>query len=40
MRAAVAVTRDYVTYLRETMGRAVAEFTPFDEVYAKTDWNR
>ena len=27
-------------YLRETMGRAVADLEPFDEAYAKTDWSR
>jgi glyoxylase-like metal-dependent hydrolase (beta-lactamase superfamily II) len=36
----LALTRDYLLFLREAIGRAVAEFTPFDEVYAKTDWSR
>jgi len=36
----VALTRDYLLYLRATMGRAVADFEPFDEAYAKTDWSR
>jgi len=36
----LALTRDYLTYLRETMGRAVEDLTPFDEAYAKTDWSR
>lgn len=35
-----ALTRDYLVYLRETMGRAVRELEPFDEAYAKTDWSR
>ena len=33
------LTRDYLVYLRARMGQAVAEFTPFDEAYAKTDWS-
>lgn len=36
----LALTRDYLVYLRENMGRAVEELTPFDEAYAKTDWSR
>jgi glyoxylase-like metal-dependent hydrolase (beta-lactamase superfamily II) len=36
----LALTRDYLLYLRETMGRAVAELEPFDEAYARTDWSR
>jgi glyoxylase-like metal-dependent hydrolase (beta-lactamase superfamily II) len=36
----LALTHDYLIYLRETMGRAVQELTPFDEAYAKTDWSR
>jgi glyoxylase-like metal-dependent hydrolase (beta-lactamase superfamily II) len=32
--------RDYLTYLRLKMGEAVAELTPFEEAYAKTDWSR
>ncbi len=35
-----ALTRDYLIYLREAMGRAVRELEPFDEAYAKTDWSR
>ena len=35
---------DYVldgdTELREIMGRAVEDFVPFEEAYAKTDWSR
>ena len=33
-------TRDYLIFLREQMGRAVDDFVPFDEAYAKTDWRR
>ncbi len=36
----LVLTRDYLVYLRETMGRAVREMETFDEVYAKTDWSR
>jgi glyoxylase-like metal-dependent hydrolase (beta-lactamase superfamily II) len=36
----LALTRDYLAYLRETMGRAAEDLTPFDEAYAKTDWSR
>jgi glyoxylase-like metal-dependent hydrolase (beta-lactamase superfamily II) len=36
----LALTRDYLIFLRQAMGRAVEEFVPFDEVYAKTDWSR
>ncbi len=36
----LAMTRDYLIYLREVMGKAVDDFVPFDEAYAKTDWSR
>ena len=36
----LALTRDYLAYLREAMGRAAEELTPFDEAYDKTDWSR
>lgn len=36
----LATTRDYLAYLRQTMGHAVKDFVPFDEAYAKTDWSR
>ena len=36
----LALTRDYLLYLRATMGRAVASLQPFDEAYAATDWSR
>ena len=39
-RKDLALTRDYLKYLRETMGRAVEDLTPFDEAYARTDWSR
>lgn len=34
------LTRDYLIYLRQTMGRAVHDLRSFDEAYAATDWSR
>ncbi len=34
------LTRDYLAYLRMTMGRAVHELEPFDTAYAAVDWSR
>ena len=36
----LVTTRDYLVYLREAMGRAVADLETFDDAYAKTDWSR
>jgi glyoxylase-like metal-dependent hydrolase (beta-lactamase superfamily II) len=36
----LVLTRDYLTYLREAMGRAVRDLEPFDDAYAATDWSR
>ena len=36
----LVLTRDYLVYLRETMGRAVAELDSFDDAYARTDWSK
>ena len=36
----LALTRDYLLYLRAAMGKAVGDFVPFEEAYAKTDWSR
>ena len=36
----IKLTRNYLAFLRETMGAAVEEFIPFDEVYAATDWSQ
>ena len=36
----LALTRDYLVYLREAMGKAVENFVPFEEAYAATDWSR
>ena len=34
------LTQDYLIYLRQVMGKAVADFVPFEEAYAKTDWSQ
>ena len=34
------LTRDYLAYLRKTMGEAARDLEPFDEAYAKADWSR
>ena len=39
-RADMELTRDYLSYLRQTMGQAALEMEPFDEAYARTDWSR
>lgn len=36
----LTLTRDYLTFLREQMGKAVAELIPFEEAYLATDWSR
>lgn len=36
----LALTRDYLNHLRSVMGKAVEDFVPFDEAYAKADWGR
>jgi glyoxylase-like metal-dependent hydrolase (beta-lactamase superfamily II) len=38
--ADLTLTRDYLLYLRQAMGRAVAELVPFEEAYSSTDWSR
>ena len=35
----LALTRDYLLYLRQSMGKAVEDFVSFDEAYARTDWS-
>lgn len=35
----ISGTRRYLAYLRQTMGAAVEELIPFDEVYAESDWS-
>ena len=39
-RADLQLTRDYLAYLRESMGAAARDMEPFDEAYARTDWSR
>jgi len=36
----LALTREYLLYLRQKMGEAVEAFVPFEEAYAATDWSR
>jgi len=36
----LALTRDYLVYLRDAMGKAVAALDTFDDAYARTDWSR
>ena len=38
--ADLALTRDYLQYLRQTMGEAARDLEPFDSAYARTDWSR
>ena len=40
VREDLQLTRDYLTYLRQTMGEAARNLEPFDEAYARTDWSR
>lgn len=34
------LTRDYLAYLRKSMGDAARDMEPFEEAYARTDWSR
>lgn len=36
----IELTRDYLVYLRDAMGRAARNMDPFDEAYQQTDWSR
>ena len=36
---AIELTRNYLAYLREQLGKAVEEFIPFDEAYEAIDWS-
>lgn len=38
--ADMVLTRDYLLYLRTTMGASAKNLEPFEEAYAKTDWSR
>ena len=35
----ITMTRDYLKFLRASMGQAVQDFVPFDEAYKATDWS-
>lgn len=37
--AAVAGTRQYLAFLRDKMGEAVAEMIPFEDAYVEIDWS-
>ena len=39
-RRDLTLTREYIAYLREAMGKAVEELVPFEDAYVKTDWTR
>lgn len=39
-RADLQLTRDYLAYLRSSMGEAARNLEPFDEAYSRTDWSR
>lgn len=39
-RKDMQLTRDYLTYLRTTMGQAAKNLEPFDEAYKATDWSQ
>ena len=36
----LSTTREYLAYLRKTMGEAAGDLTPFDDAYARTDWSQ
>ena len=36
----MTLTRDYLLYLRETMGRAASDMEPFESAYTRTDWSK
>ena len=36
----LALTREYLRYVREAMGKAVEGLVPFEEAYKATDWSR
>jgi glyoxylase-like metal-dependent hydrolase (beta-lactamase superfamily II) len=36
----LALTREYLAYVRKAMGDAARELEPFDDAYAKTDWSK
>ena len=36
----MTLTRDYLIYLREAMGRAARDLEPFESAYSATDWSK
>ena len=38
--ATLALTREYLAFMRENLARGVEELMSFDEIYAATDWSR
>ncbi len=38
--ADMKMTRDYLIYLRKTMGEAARNMEPFEDAYARADWSR
>ncbi len=36
----MTLTRDYLLYLRQAMGRAAQDMEPFESAYANTDWSK
>jgi glyoxylase-like metal-dependent hydrolase (beta-lactamase superfamily II) len=36
----MTLTRDYLIYLREAMGRAAKDMEPFESAYSATDWSK
>lgn len=39
-KEAISFTRDYIVYVRSTMGKAVESWTDFDTAYDQTDWTK
>ena len=39
-KEAIAFTRDYIQFVRATMGAAVESWTDFDVAYRQTDWSK
>lgn len=39
-KEAIAFTRDYITYVRAAMGKAVKDWVDFDAAYKATDWSK
>jgi len=37
-RKIISLTKNYLSYVRQSMRQAVAEWIPFDEAYEATDW--